>query len=255
MKGWIIAGAILLFFLFVSLLKIGIVIGYKKDFTLALKILFFKIKILPAKKKKIKLSNYTKKKIEKAEAKEKASKEKKEKKKQEKKAQKQKEKQLKKDLEKAGKAPPKKKLSEKITDTVTLVKVILDIVKLLFTKLFGYIKTEVISLKIALGGKSPDQTALIYGATMAGVTALLEFLDGHSELKIKDQDSVAVVPDFPCHGFEADINIIISFRVWQIFGMIIPPAVRAAKHFIPKLLKGGDKTKKTAADKSNKETA
>jgi hypothetical protein len=234
-------------------LKIGIVIGYNKEFSLAVKILFFKIKILPSKEKKIKLSDYTKKKVEKAKAKEKAMAEKKEKKKQEKKQKKEQEKQIKKDLEKAGNAPPKKKLSVKIKDTVTLVKVILDIVKLLFSKLFGYIKTEVISLKIALGGKSADQTALIYGATMSGVTALLEFLDGHSELKIKDENALAVVPDFPCHGFEADISIIISFRVWQIFGMIFPPVIKGAKFFIPKLL-GDKKADKKANNQANNKT-
>ena len=237
MEGWIIFGAIVLFFVLLSFIKIGVVIGYKKDFSLAIKLLFFKIKILPAKEKKLNLKNYTKKKVEAAEAAEKLKKDKKDKKKKEKKKKKAQENQLKKDLEKAGKAPPKKKLSVKIQDTVTLVKVILDVVKILFSKLFGYIKTEIRSLKIAIGGKDPSQTALIYGGTMAGVTALLEFLDGHSELKIKSQDALAVIPDFPCHGFEADIDMTISFRVWQIFGMIIPPIVRAAKHFIPKLLK------------------
>lgn len=252
MKGWIIAGAILLFFLLVSLLKIGIVIGYSKDFTLAIKVLFFKIKILPGKEKKIKLSDYTKKKVEKAQAKEKAAKEKKEQKKKEKKAKKAQEKQLKKDLEKAGNAPPKEKLSVKIKDTVTLVKVILDIVKLLFSKLFGYIKTEVISLKLALGGASPDQTALIYGATMTGVTALLDFLDHHSDLKIKNQNAVAVIPDFPVHGFEADVKIIISFRIWQVFGMIFPPVIKAAKFFIPKLLADNAKKSSKASKKAPK---
>lgn len=237
MKGWIIFGAIILFFLLLSFLKIGIVIGYKKDFCFALKILFFKIKILPSKEKKLNPRDFTKKKVEKMMREEELKKQKNEQKKKEKKEKKAAEKKLKKELEASGKAPPKKKLREKITDTVTLVKVILDIVKLLFSKLFGYIKTDVRSLKLALGANAADKTALMYGATMTGVTALLDFLDDHSDLKIKDESAIAIIPDFPGHGFEADIDITISFRVWQVFGMIFPPIVKAAKYFIPKLLK------------------
>ena len=92
---------------------------------------------------------------------------------------------------------------------------------------------------------------------MAGVTALLEFLDGHSDLKIKSRDAVSVVPDFPSHGFEADINIIISFRVWQVFGIIFPPIIRAAKHFVPMLLKDGKdkKQEQKHMDKASAEIA
>ena len=100
MEGWIIFGAIVLFFVLLSFIKIGVVIGYKKDFSLAIKLLFFKIKILPAKEKKLNLKNYTKKKVEAAEAAEKLKKDKKDKKKKEKKEKKAQEKQLKKDLEK-----------------------------------------------------------------------------------------------------------------------------------------------------------
>ena len=40
MKGWIIFFAIVLFFVLLSFIKIGVVIGYKKDFSLAIKMLF-----------------------------------------------------------------------------------------------------------------------------------------------------------------------------------------------------------------------
>ena len=229
MKGWIIFGAIILFFLLLSFLKIGIVIGYKKDFCFALKILFFKIKILPSKEKKLNPRDFTKKKVEKMMREEELKKQKNEQKKKEKKEKKAAEKKLKKELEASGKAPPKKKLREKITDTVTLVKVILDIVKLLFSKLFGYIKTDVRSLKLAIGANAADKTALMYGATMTGVTALLDFLDDHSDLKIKDESSIAIIPDFPGHGFEADIDITISsfcsmFSLLALLRMKVSPA-------------------------------
>ncbi len=253
MKGLIIFFSVILFFLLIGLLKIGVVIGYSKEVSLGIKLLFLNIKILPKKEKGVKLSNFSKKAVRKYDERERLKKEKSAKKKAEKKAKKAAAKK-----EKKLNPPPKKKLSEKVNDitkkvndTVTLVKVILDVVRLLFSKLFGYIKTEVISLKLAIGAGDPDKTAVIYGATMAGVTGLLEFLDGHSELKIRAKDAVSVIPDFPGHGFEADVKIIISFRVWQIFGMIIPPAVRAGKHFIPRLLDKGGKNKK--GDKSKKQ--
>ena len=65
-------------------IRMKIVIKYTEDLIVYVKILFFKIKLIPKKEKKLKLSDYTRKKLDKKEKKQKAKELKKEKKKAEK---------------------------------------------------------------------------------------------------------------------------------------------------------------------------
>lgn len=230
MTGFIIFLAILLFFFLIGMLKGSFIIEYEDNFALTLKILFIKIPLVPGKEKKINLKKYSRKSLAKQAKKQKQKDEKKFQKKIEKKRQQKAEKIA---MEKSGEKKKKMTFSE-VTE---LISMIYKAVTQLFSHLFGYIRTEVVKMHISLAGGSVDKTATMYGACMGGINLLFELLDKKSHLKLTSKDSVCILPDYVGSGFKASVKIIISIRVWQIFGMIIPSGITALKYFIKKIMR------------------
>ena len=101
-----IIGGILLFFAFIASLRADVLIAYSDEFALTVRVLGIPIKILPKKKKKVKISAYSRKNRAKYEAAEKEKALKKAKKKKEKKKKKDEAKAKKKADKAAGKSKP-----------------------------------------------------------------------------------------------------------------------------------------------------
>lgn len=241
MTGLIVFLSIVLFFFLLGMLKSSFVIEYEDSFALTLKILFIKINLVPGKEKKIKLKKYSRSAL----AKQKAAKKKKDEKKFQKTVEKKRQKKAEKAaMEKSGEKKKKMTFSE-VTE---LISMIYKAVTQLFSHLFGYIKTEVVKMHISLSAGSVDKTAVAYGACMGGVNLLFELLDKKSHLKITSGDSVSILPNYVGSGFKASIKIIISIRLWQVIGMLIPSGITALKYFIKKNVKEKE-AKKT--DKQN----
>lgn len=243
MTGLIVFLSILLFFFLIGMLKGSFIIEYENEFALTLKVLCFKIPLVPAKEKKVDLKKYSRKSLKKQEEQQKKKDEKKYRKKVEKKRAKRAEKKA---MEESGEKKKKMTFSE-VTE---LISMIMRAVSQLFSHLFGYIRTEVVRMYISLSSGSVDKTATTYGALMGGINLLFEFLDKKSHLKFKSADSVSILPDYVGSGFKASIKIIIRIRVWQIFGMLIPSAVTALKYFIKKLMRDKEKEKEEKANTS-----
>ncbi len=241
MTGWIVFLSILLFFFLIFMLKASFIIGYDGSFKLALKILFIKIPLAPGKEKKIDLNYYSPDVMEKREKKKKE-------KDAEKKLKKEEKKKIKKAEKIAKKASGEKKKKMTFSEITDLIKMIYTAVVQLFSHLIGYIHTEIVKMDLSIAGGPPDKTAIKYGEVMAGLNLLCDFLDKKSNLKFRSAKNVCILPGF-YGGFKADIEIIVSIRVWQVFGMIIPSAITALKWFIKRTMKKKDEEKN--AEKEN----
>lgn len=210
MRGLLIFLFILLMFIAIGFIKLSFVIKFKKDFSLVLKILFFKIQLVPGKEEKVKLSDYTPKKIKKREEKKARKKEKKLQKKQ------------KKETEK--KKGEKKKLIRSFSDVTDLINLVKEVVEKLFSKFFFYLKTEIVALKIKIGGDEADKIAVTYGIVIQSVAYILKLLDTFSNLSISHYDSIDIQPCYTEKEFSAEINMVLSIRIWQVLACVFATA-------------------------------
>lgn len=215
MKGLLIAAAILAFIL---LFKVKITIAYADDITLTVTLLGIPIRILPAKKKKVRVWRYSLRRMRKKDAKHRQALAKKAKTNREKAAQKR---QRKAEQKEAKKGQPKAPLS----DTVHMV---LELVKIVFSRFGRHLHIDVTRLRLVVATGDAAQTAILWGAICPAVGALLEILDRITNLRTVKNCDIDVVPDFAADTFKADICIAFSLRVWHLFDI----AFRALFSFI-----------------------
>ena len=213
-------------FVFVMLLKVEIVLEYKTDFSMYIKLLLFKIPIVPAKKKVY--TCMTPEKIRRAEEKER--------KKAAAKEEKKRKKQLKKEDLLKNKTDTETEKATSFSETLDIIFFIIDIVNELIRRLFGRIKTRVYSLKILVGTGDAATTALAFTASQNAVTFLLEFLDKHSGLTTDTSDCIRVYQYYTDKKYEFDIKLGISITVFSALAVILPPGKRALTYYIKKKL-------------------
>ena len=204
------------------LLRVKIVIEYADELILYIRVLFIKIKIIPKKEKRIKISEYTKKKISKRQ---KLSEEK-EKKKKQKKAEKKAAK------AEAKKDPDKKKEKPPILDTIRLVRVLLAI---FLKRFFGHLRIDVARLNIVVASEDAARTAIMYGYICQGVAYTVELLDRFTNLRRTDNTEISVTPDFTSEKLIADIHIAFSLTVGQVFDILLRTAFGFVKNKLEKI--------------------
>ncbi|MEE0968777.1 MAG: S-layer homology domain-containing protein, partial [Clostridia bacterium] len=169
--------AILLFIFLVMLIRVKIVIDYKgDDVKLKLKVLGIPFSILPKKekRKKIRLSDYSPKALEKRRKKEDK-------------------KNLKKASKKSKKSPPEAKEKQPITKSVGMIA---ELVKYLLSKFLGHLRIDMTRIVINVGTDDAAKTAILFGAVNQGVLALLEILNKVTNVKRSGSSVVAVHPDY-----------------------------------------------------------
>lgn len=192
-------------------IRIKIVIKYTEDLIVYVKILFFKIKLVPKKEKKLKLSDYTHKKLDKKEKKQKA-------------------KELKKEKKKAEKAEAKKAESKEdkpgILETLGLIK---NLVAAFFKYFFKYLRIDLSKINITVASEDAAKTAIMYGAISQSVAYIVEILDNTVNMKKKKDTEVSVAADFVAEKLSADIHIAFSLLVWQVLDIVFRLAVKYIK--------------------------
>ena len=209
---YIILG-IFAFFFFFSHIPITVDIKTKDELTVKLKVLFFPITLTPKKKKPVKLSDYRIKKFRKKRRKEykkylydKLMSEAREKKKAEQK-------------EKIKAEQPeenKKSLKDKANDALDLIKY----VAVRGIKRFGkHLRISVYHLRITVGGKEPDKTAITYGYVCQSVSYLSELFKSHLNMKYprKTENRIYVGVDFLSGKTDIDAHISFRIKVWHVF--------------------------------------
>lgn len=222
MIALIIIGIILLIFVGILALKATIKIEYCDEVMLEVKVLFFRIKILPkGEPKKPDPSKFTAKKYRKLlEKKRKKEEQKALKKKQkaEKKKQKKAAKKAKKEEQKLAEniAKPKKKRS--LIDNINLIKEILSVVLGRFAR---HLRIRLTRIKLVIGTDDAAKTAMLYGAAAAGVSCIVEMLDNVTNIEYTTDADVSVDADFTAEKITADVKIEFSLRVWHLFDIAL----------------------------------
>lgn len=209
MTGLLIALAILIFILLLLHIKIKIVIDFGgEDVNLFLKILGIKITLMPKKdkKKKLKINDYSYKKI---------NKKKKEK----------------------PKKPEKKKpdVASSHDSGMSLgdkISLITDIVKHLVKKFFGHLRIDITKIKINVGSPDAAKTAILYGVISQALAALIDVLSAITDVRNDKNADISVNADFTSEKTKAYIYMSFSLRVRHIFSIAFSTLFRAIGRMI-----------------------
>ncbi len=235
MTGLYIFLGIVLFFVFIFTLKIKVVLDMPspEDISLIVKILGIPIRILPSKPKRIKLSRYSKKAMEKRRLAEtekaKLKAKKKEEKKQKKLKKEEEEKARLEKLKKEGKTPPEKKEKKYDPTAITLVDNINAATAALgkfFVRFGRRFRIDVSRIVINVATGDAASTAIMYGATVPAVMALIALLEKITNLKGIDKADIRVKCDYLSSSTTVDVKIAFSIRPYHLFDMLFSALFR-----------------------------
>ncbi len=213
----------MLFFAFIASLRAEVLIAYSDELALTVRVLGIPIKILPKKKKKVKLSAYSKKNRTKYEASLKEKAIKKAKKKSEKKKKKDEAKAKKEADKAAGKVKPKKPLGE----TIDMIRDLVAVAVLRFAK---HLRIRVARLHIGVATGDAASTAILYGTVAPAVACIAAYLDSTSTLRHPAKSDIDIHADYLSEKMQIDIEIGFSLCVWQLFDILFKTGFRLIKH-------------------------
>ena len=218
-----ILGGIILFFVFILMLRAEVVITYASEFALSVRILGIPIQLVPSKKKKVKLSDYSPRKRAKYEEKQRRLAAEKAKKKAEKKAKKEAEKAKRKADRASGKRKNKKPLSE-------IIEMIADLIKIAFSRFGKHFRIRIARLHIAVGSEDAAKTAILYGTISQAVCYLAAILDSTNTLRNPQKSDIDIHADYLSEKMTVDIEIGFSMKVWQLFDILLRTGFGLIKH-------------------------
>lgn len=206
-----IISAILLLLLLGAMLPVTLTVKYREELSVEMSVLTIKRRLYPKEKKKVKISDYSKKNIEKR------------RKKALKKALKAKKKQ-----EKSPKPPksgevasPTKKRS--VVDSLELIKELLSV---LIPKTAKRVKIKATRIIINVATDDAAKTALLFPAVNGAVLGLVTYLDDASKFKGLDRSNISVNADFVSEKTTADIDISFSLRGKHVLEILFATALR-----------------------------
>ncbi len=224
MTALIVIGCILLFFIFLFSLKATITIAYHEEVTLSVKVLFFKIGILPKKEKKGSHSMSAKKaqKLRQKQAKKSAKKKDAAKKKADAKA------------ARAAEHTPKKKKS--IADILDIIALVRKLVGEVVRRFFKHLRIDVARLRVKVATGDAASTAIAYGAVTQGLNLLLPLLEQVKNFSLPDVSDLSVEADFLGDAPDIDVKISFSLRVWHLFDVALGAAKKFLVHQFKKMM-------------------
>ena len=210
---WILCG-VLLFLALILFTPIGIELRYDGEIGAAIRVLCFRYRLMPKKKKKIKLRKYSKKNFEKMLTKEK--------KKAEKKAAKKSKKADKKEQEEkpsAAEGEKKGKKSSLVSDLWDMRSLLLKTVR----SFIGRIRTERMRVRVVIGSDNAAKSALIYGAASNVAVDMQEIL--RTQTNLRRDCEIALGVDFTSDKTVADVYVRLAVTVASViatgFGFIV----------------------------------
>ncbi|MBQ7699084.1 MAG: DUF2953 domain-containing protein [Clostridia bacterium] len=202
-----ILGGILLFTVLLCLLPVGIRIKYDNDFSLFVSIGFINIRVIPAKQKKIRVSDYSERKLER-----------------------QRKRQQKKDAEKERKntAGTKKEKKDSVLaarlknlDTAPdMIEQLYDMLSFVSDKFAKRLTVRFFQLDAIIGSDNAAKTAIIYGGACSAAGCISAFLDQHMSLKKRNEASIRITPDFLSEKTVVYADVSMTVRVGGIFTFI-----------------------------------
>ena len=202
-----IIGGILLFLVLLCLLPVGIRIKYDKDFYLYVSAGFIKIKVIPAKQKKIRISDYSERKLERQ-------------------RKKQQKKYAKKEKKKAAGAKKEKKDSvlvarlKNIYTAPDMIEQLYDMLILVSDKFAKRLTVKAFQLDAIIGSDNAAKTAILYGGACSAAGCISAFLDQHMSLKKRSGASINVSPDFLSEKTLVYADVSMTVRVGGLFTFV-----------------------------------
>lgn len=218
---------IILFFAFLLSIRGRVILELDEEgeMHLAVKVLFFTIRILPAKEPKpVKIKDYTpenhKKRLRKKYQDYLKSQAKKEQKTAEKKAKKEK---------KKAEGKKKKQPKRSILDWLDIAT---SVLKVLFAKFFKHLRIKVAKLRINVATGDAASTAILYGIVVQAVAYIVEILSSATNVKGLEKADIAVNADYVSESTQAELKFVFSLRVWHLFSILFGVIGRAIKKFV-----------------------
>ncbi len=206
----IILSSILILFFLIFIIPIKIKIKYDKQFSVVLKILFFK-KYLYDSEQTVDVKKFTAKGIKKQIARDQTALDKKE----------------------------KQKETTKENNIIETIKLLNDIIIAIKDKFFRYLRIEVASLKVTVATDDAAKTAITYGVAVQLIQYTVTILQNITNFTPKDSESIVCDVDYLKTKSEFSCNMSFSLRVWHILAVGLSAGIAYIKNTKRQRRKGG----------------
>lgn len=238
MTALIIIAAVLCVLLILLYGRVYVTVGYNTERDteprITVSYLFLSFGILPKKKKKIKLRDYSYKNFKRSEEKRLAEKKKEASKK------KDASKKSKKTAAKTASADKKDGTKAQGPKKKNVVAVLWDIKDLIFDTLKRFpskLRLDISRLKLCVGGKDAATAAITYGVVTEAVGAVLAVLDCFIKVKRGYKKEVEILPDFTSGKINADVLIRVSITPAAVLSLVFGFIGGFAIKFVKKNIK------------------
>lgn len=197
--------------LLVTFLPVTLTVKYREGLSAEISVLAIKRRLYPKEKKKIRVSDYSKKNIEKRRKKALKKRLKAEKKRQKKQ----------KPQNSGAPAPSAKKRG--LVESIELIKELLSV---LIPNTAKRVKIKATKIIINVATDDAAKTALLFPAVNGAVLGLVTYLDDASKFRGLDRSSISVNADFVSQKTTADIDISFSLRGKHILEILFATALK-----------------------------
>jgi len=191
-----------------------VIVEYREALSVRVTVLGFEWFSYPKRKKKIRINDYSPKKLARRRRRETAKQARQEKKKTKK--------QQKKQQITATSPSPKKGL----LDNLGLIRELLTVV---FSRFSHHVRLRATRVIIKVSTGDAAKTAILFGTVNQAVAAIVEILDSTGKLQGLKNARILVAPDFTAESTAADIHIVLSLRVWHLLDILLRAAWRFVK--------------------------
>lgn len=198
-----IIGAILLLLIIICLIPVGIRIKYEDDFSLYAVFSFIRIRLIP-KRQKVRISDYSVKKMQREEEKRKRKLEK-----QEKKGAKTEKKESADNVLTASLKDPERRLD--------MIRQLYDIITVVLDEFAAILTVKFFRLHVVIGAPEPSTTAILYGGACAAAGRLVNLISQYTDIEKNEKNSVYIIPDFASDKTTASADVSITLSIGGIF--------------------------------------
>lgn len=191
----------------------------KVDFSIAVQVLFFRIPILPRKKRLPDIRKFRRDALEKLYAKKQKKAAAQQKAKEKKAAKKARRKQR--SEEKAKARAAKTGYTPKKRGVRHIIKLVLALTKVLVERFGRYLRMDIVYLDITAASKDPANTAILYGWLWAAMENLWNLVSRTRMLRKTKKNKIAIYADFLAETPSVRAKIIFSIALWQVMAILI----------------------------------
>lgn len=198
---YILGGLIVLITLILFLpIRILVLVNDEEGLVIEVRILGYLYERIPEKSKRVKLSDYSPRAMERRQ---------------------------KKAAKQANKASRKKSISaepsaslfsmpKKTAPLSDQLSFALEFIRVALKRTLAHARIYVNHLVLTIGSDDAAKTALLCGTSKTALSALCELLDTYSHLHIRHPNRLGIVPDFTSEHSQAQVNIVARLWLWQI---------------------------------------